>query len=203
MQGKPPAIFTTAAKSFSLPEVLPCFFIHIKYCWNTQSPHTFLDVGLAIKSIKVNPLLTSSVYQYILMNANYFCITYHTTLWWKICELTRSIAKSSTENICLYCDQMILLYYQAKISYTGSVLQIGLLIINTFWMESAQSKSYLSEGMLMKVSSFPLVTKIFTQCSEQSLINCLLTFRMHTESIFSLWLKHAVISRAVYTYSVT
>lgn len=50
-------------------------------------------------------------------------------------ELTRSTAKSSTEYNHLYGDRTLLLYDQAKISYIGSVLQIELLTINTFWME--------------------------------------------------------------------
>ena len=93
---------------------------------------------------------------------------------------------------------MTLLCYPAKMFNTGSSLPTIPLIVNIL-VELDQSKSYLHEGYVNEVQSTScLVTEIFTQCSEQSLIDYVLNFRTHTHKIhiFSL------ISRA-WQYVVT
>lgn len=79
---------------------------------------------------------------------------------------------------------------QPKCSTLVLAYRLYCLIVNIFLVELDQSKSYLHEGYVNEVQSTScLATEIFTQCSEQSLIDYVLNFRTHTQkSIFSLWL---------------
>lgn len=85
MQGKPPAVLTAIAKSFSLPRVLPCVSSTLSVAETSDLLTHFLMLGLPPGggSEKSSHYWQCSVYidnQYILVNANYF-VTYHITLW--------------------------------------------------------------------------------------------------------------------------
>lgn len=154
MQGKPPAVLTAIAKSFSLPRVLPCVSSTLSVAETPDLLTHFLMLGLPPGggSEKSSHYWQCSVYidnQYILVNANYF-----------VCHLPYYFVNSPQYQLQSHLrnvptstvTEMTLLYYQAKMFYTGSTLQIGQLTINIFWVVSAQSKSYLDEGVLMKAS---------------------------------------------------
>lgn len=81
---------------------------------------------------------------------------------------------------------MTLLCYPAKMVNTGSSLPTILLIVNIFLVELDQS--YLHEGYVNEAQSTScLVPEIFTQCSEQSLIDYVLNFRTHKKNPYFLF----------------
>ena len=181
-----------AAKRFSLPGVLP-HFLPILSVAETCNPLTRVFMrnlsswGCFLKS-------QASI-------DNLVCVSIH---WWPQVTLLHHLPYPFAI-LCLHAQHKItckVIYkchhrYSDKDEWPCSIIQpkcstlalaYRLLLIVNILVELDQSRSYLDEGYVNEVQSTScLVTEIFTQCSEQNLIDYLLNFRTHKKiHIFSL-----------------